>query len=46
LVAEDGGGKVMLSYNSAEYLRRQHGFPADLMANVAVADALATNAGK
>ena len=46
LVAEDAGGSVTLSYNSAEYLQRRHGFPADLMANVAVVDALATNAGK
>ncbi|MFZ0583090.1 MAG: DUF302 domain-containing protein [Candidatus Acidiferrales bacterium] len=46
LVAEDEGGKVTLSYNSAEYLQRRHGFPADLMGNLAVVDALATNAGK
>jgi uncharacterized protein (DUF302 family) len=46
LVAEDAGGNVTLSYNSPEYLQRRHGFPADLTANLAVVDALATNAGK
>ena len=46
LVAEDGQGKVWLSYNSAEYLQARHGFPADLIANIAVVETLATKAGE
>ncbi len=36
LVWEDAGGKVWVSYNSAEYLQRRHNFPADLVKNIAV----------
>lgn len=36
LVAEDEGGKVWISYNSAEYLADRHGVPAELMKNLAV----------
>jgi uncharacterized protein (DUF302 family) len=46
LVAEDGQGKVWISYNSAEYLQARHGFPHDLMANIAVVETLATKAGE
>jgi uncharacterized protein (DUF302 family) len=41
LVAEDEAGKVWISYNSSEYLKRRHGLPAELMKNLAVIDALA-----
>jgi uncharacterized protein (DUF302 family)/uncharacterized membrane protein YidH (DUF202 family) len=45
LVSEDAAGKVWLSYNSAAYLQQRHGIPQDLLPNIAVAEALATNAG-
>ena len=40
LVAEDAAGKVWVTYNSPEYLRERHGFPADLVKNLAGAGAL------
>jgi uncharacterized protein (DUF302 family) len=36
LVWEDAGGKVWLSYNSAEYLKQRHNIPDDLVKNIAV----------
>jgi uncharacterized protein (DUF302 family) len=36
LVWEDAGGKVWLSYNSAEYLKQRHSIPDDLVKNIAV----------
>jgi uncharacterized protein (DUF302 family) len=41
LVWEDEQRRVWISYNSADYLKRRHGVPADLMQNIAVIDALA-----
>jgi uncharacterized protein (DUF302 family) len=35
LAWEDEQGQVWLSYNSPEYLQLRHGFPADLMKNIA-----------
>ena len=35
LAWQDEQGKVWLSYNSPEYLQQRHGFPADLMKNIA-----------
>src|SRR5271155_1339980 len=35
LAWQDDQGKVWLSYNSAEYLQQRHGFPADLLKNIA-----------
>jgi uncharacterized protein (DUF302 family) len=46
LVWQDAGGKVWISYNSPEYLRERHGFPPELLANVAVVEALAAKAAK
>lgn len=46
LVAEDAQGKTWISYDSPEYLQNRHGFPAALMANIAVVDALAAKAGE
>lgn len=46
LVAEDAQGKVWLSYNSPEYLQARHGFPQELIANIAVVETLATKAGE
>jgi uncharacterized protein (DUF302 family) len=40
LVAEDDDGRVTVSYNSPEYLQQRHGFPADLIRNLAGAGAL------
>ena len=36
LVWKDAGGKVWLSYNSAEYLKQRHNIPDDLVKNIAV----------
>ena len=40
LAWQDEQGQVWLSYNSTEYLHERHGFPAELMKNIAVIDAL------
>jgi uncharacterized protein (DUF302 family) len=40
LVWEDTAGKVFVSYNAPEYLRLRHGFPANLLGNLAVVEAL------
>ena len=36
LVWEDDGGKVWVSYNSAEYLKQRHNIPDELVKNIAV----------
>ena len=46
LVAEDADGKVSVTYNDPEYLRERHGFPADLVKNLAGAGALIGQAVK
>jgi len=46
LVWEDDEGKVWISYNSPEYLQKRHGFPQELLANIAVMETLATKAGE
>lgn len=33
LVQQDADGKTWLSYNTPEYLRERHGFPADMTQN-------------
>jgi uncharacterized protein (DUF302 family) len=45
LVRQDGGGMVWVSYNTPEYLRERHGFPAELVPNIAGVSALASAAG-
>src|ERR1700692_1622550 len=40
LAWQDEQGKVWLSYNSPEYLQERHGFPTELMKNIAVIGAL------
>src|ERR1700692_2808999 len=40
LAWQDEQGKVWLSYNSPEYLQQRHGFPTELIKNVAVIGAL------
>jgi uncharacterized protein (DUF302 family)/uncharacterized membrane protein YidH (DUF202 family) len=46
LVWEDGSGKVWVSYNSPAYLQERHGFPPDLLQNIAVVGTLAAKAGE
>jgi uncharacterized protein (DUF302 family) len=46
LVAEDSQGKVWISYNSPEYLKERHGFPDNLVPNIAVLQALAAAAAE
>jgi len=46
LIWEDAGGKVWVSYNAPAYLQARHGLPAELVPNIAVVEALATNAAK
>jgi len=46
LIAEDSQGKVWISYNSPEYLQERHGFPPDLLPNIAVVKILAEKAGE
>ncbi len=36
LVWEDAGGKVWVSYNTAEYLKQRHNIPDELIKNIAV----------
>jgi uncharacterized protein (DUF302 family) len=44
LVAQDEAGQVWISYNSPEYLRARHGFPQELVQNIAVVEGLARQA--
>ena len=46
LVWEDAQGKVWVSYNSPEYLRKRHGLPQELIQNIAVVETLAAKAGE
>lgn len=44
LVWEDATGKTWLSYNSPQYLKERHQVPDDLLKNITVIEALASNA--
>jgi len=46
LVWQDGQGKVWLSYNSPQYLQRRHGFPKDLLPNLAAVEAIVAKAAE
>ena len=46
LVWEDGQGRVWVSYNSSAYLQQRHGFPAELLQNIAVVETLAAKAAE
>jgi uncharacterized protein (DUF302 family) len=46
LIWEDDQGKVWVSYNSPAYLQERHGFPPELLQNIAVVEALATKAAE
>ncbi len=44
LVAQDANGKCSISYNSPQYLQQRHKLPNDLIQNIAIIEALATEA--
>jgi uncharacterized protein (DUF302 family) len=44
LVAENANGGCAISYNSPQYLQQRHGLPNDLIQNIAIIEALATEA--
>lgn len=44
LVWQDGGGKVWISYNAPSYLQARHGFPQELVQNIAAVEELASKA--
>src|SRR5882672_7910850 len=44
LVAEEADGSCSISYNSPQYLKERHGIPGDLIQNIAIIEALATEA--
>jgi uncharacterized protein (DUF302 family) len=46
LVWQDAQEKVWVSYNSPEYLKGRHGFPPELLQNIAVVETLAAKAGE
>jgi len=46
LIAEDAAGKVTITWNSPAWLRERHGFPEDLLANIAVIETLARKAAE
>jgi uncharacterized protein (DUF302 family) len=46
LVWEDASGKTWLSYNSPAYLQQRHGFPPELLQNIATVEMLAAKAGE
>ena len=45
LVWEDANQKVWISYNNVAYLKQRHGLPDELLANIAVVEKLAAQAG-
>jgi len=46
LVWQDAQDKVWITYNSPDYFRERHNLPQELFGNLAVVEALATNAGR
>jgi uncharacterized protein (DUF302 family)/uncharacterized membrane protein YidH (DUF202 family) len=46
LVWEDAQGKAWVSYNSPAYLQERHGFPPELLKNIAVVETLAAQAAE
>ena len=44
LVWEDAAGKTQISYNFSSYLQTRHAVPADLVPNIAAAEALVKSA--
>jgi uncharacterized protein (DUF302 family) len=46
LVAEDGGGKVWISYNAPVYLQARHKLPPELVPIIAIIETLANKAAE
>ena len=46
LVWEDAESKVWISYNSPAYLQKRHGFPQELLPNVAAVETLTAKAAE
>ena len=46
LVREDEDGKVWVAYNSPDYLQARHGFPRELVQNIAAVEAVARAAAE
>ena len=46
LVWQDTVGQVWISYNSPQYLRERHGFPPELLTNIAIVETLAAKAAE
>ena len=46
LVWEDEQGQAWVSHNSPVYLQKRHGFPADLVQNIAVVETFAAKAAE
>ena len=46
LVAEDAAGRVWISYNAPDYLRKRHNLSAELLPNIAVIEVLAAKAAE
>ncbi len=46
LVAEDANGRSSISYNSPKYLQERHKLPDELIKNIAIIEALATEAAE
>jgi len=46
LVWQDREGQVWISYNSPQYLQERHGFPAELLTDIAVVEELALRASE
>ena len=46
LVWEDVSGRTWVSYNAPAYLQQRHGFPPDLLQNIAVVETLAAKAAE
>jgi len=46
LVRETSDGSTVIAYNSPSYLQQRHGFPPELLANIAVIEALAAKAAE
>jgi uncharacterized protein (DUF302 family) len=46
LVWEDGSGKTWIAWNAPEYLQQRHGFPAELIKNIAGVSSLLRKAAE
>jgi uncharacterized protein (DUF302 family) len=43
LIRQDNEGKTWISYNTPHFLKNRHKIPEDLIKNIAVVEALASN---